>query len=121
MKPLLTVLAICLLGYVIDHWRELAIRYHAFVPAAAVSAAQPPLVTVYGSKSSSACVQLEHELEKRDISYVHKDLGTESNRTELQDKLFRIGKGSHIAIPVAEIGGVLYENATISEVSKRLH
>jgi hypothetical protein len=121
MKPFLTVLMICALGYVVDHWRELAMRFHAAVPAVVETTTQAPQVTIYGSKSSGACVQLEHELGKRGITYQHKDLGTEAIRTELQDKLFRIGKnGESIAIPVAEIDGVLYEGASIGEITKRL-
>jgi glutaredoxin len=122
MKPLLTVLVICALGYVVDHWRELALRYHGIVPAAVVSSAESPALVIYGSKSCGPCVQLEHELDKRHITYQKKDLGNDAIRTELQDKLLRIGKnGGSIAIPVVEIDGALYEGATIDEVTKRLH
>jgi hypothetical protein len=122
MKPLLTVLVICMLGYMVDHWRDLAARYHGMIPAAAASSVEAHGLIIYGSKSSGACIQLEHELDKRHIAYEKKDLGSESNRTELQDKLLRIGKnGGNIAIPVAEIDGALYESVTIGEITKRVH
>jgi glutaredoxin len=122
MKPFLTVLIICALGYVADHWRELALRYHGIAPASVVASAETPGLVIYGSKSCGACVQLEHELDKRHIAYEKKDLGNDTIRTELQDKLLRIGKnGGTIAIPVVEIDGALYEGATINQVAKRLH
>ena len=122
MKPFLTVFMICALGYVVDHWRQLSVRYHSIIPAAALSTADAPALTIYGSKSSGACIQLEHELDKRHIAYQKKDLGSDANRTELQDKLLRIGKnGGNIAIPVAEIDGALYEAATINEITRRVH
>jgi hypothetical protein len=122
MKPFLTVLLICALGYMVDHWRDLALRFHGIVPTQVASAAQAPGLIIYGSKSSGACIQLEHELDKRHIAYQKKDLSSETNRTELQDKLLRIGKnGGNISIPVAEIDGAMYEAVTITEITKRVH
>jgi glutaredoxin len=115
MKPLIVILAICSLGYAADHWQELANR-HREMPVT-----DPHGLTIYGTKSCGPCIQLQRELEKRGIPYQKKDLDDQANFHELTDKLVRVGKmGGSIAIPVAEIDGVLYQGATIGQVTKKL-
>jgi len=114
MKSLFVILAICTLGYAVDHWQELSNRHR-------VPVVDPHGLIIYGTKSCGACVQLEHELDKRSIPYQKKDLADEANFHELTEKLVGVGKmGGSIAIPVAEIDGVLYQGTNINEVTKRL-
>jgi hypothetical protein len=116
MKPLIVLLAICSVGYVVDHWQELTNRHQM------MSVAEPRGLIIYGNKSSGACVLLEGELNKRGIAHQRKDLGNEANSHELTEKLARVGKmGGSIAIPVAEIDGVLIEGVSIEQITKRLH
>ncbi len=115
MKSLFVLLAICALGYAIDHWQVLTNRYHG------TSVAEGRGLVIYGTKSCAACVKLEGELKKRGIAYEQKDIGEEANMHELTEKLARVGKmGGSIAIPVAEIDGVLHEGVNINEVTRRL-
>ena len=116
MKSLIVLLAICALGYSIDHWQRLTNRFQS------TAGPETHVVIVYGTKSSAAYVHLEGELEKRGIAYEKRDLTKDENLHELTDKRARLGKmGGNVAIPVAEIDGVLVEGATIEDVSRRLH
>jgi hypothetical protein len=115
MKPLVAIVAICAAGYALDHWQQLSHRNPAPVEI-------PHGLTIYGTKSSEPCVQLQHELDKRGIPYNRKDVADQANFHDLTERFARVGKmGGSFAIPVAEIDGVLYENATIYQVTKKLH
>jgi hypothetical protein len=115
MRNLLGLLAICTAGYAVDHWAELTHQ-----PVAAPAGPAHELI-LYGAKSSGAFVQLDRDLTKRGIVHEEKDLSDEANFRELTEKLARIGKvGGQIAIPVAEVDGVLMEDATLEKVSKKL-
>jgi glutaredoxin len=92
-------------------------RYHG-----TPSGAEPHVLIIYGTKSSAAYVYLEGELDKRGIAYEKRDLTKDENLRELTDKRARVGKiGGNIALPVAEIDGVLVEGATVEDVAHRMH
>jgi len=115
MKPLLVILAICAAGYVTDHWQQLTVPHSS----SATSAAH--VLIIYGSKTCPACVRLEGALHQQGISYQKCDLAEDANFRELIGKLARVGKmGGRIAIPVAEVDGVLVEGASIEQITKRL-
>ena len=116
MKSLIVLLAICTLGYGIDHWQELSTHRRATADSESQG------LIIYGSKFYPACVQLENELNKRGIPYQKRDVSDEASFHELGDKMARVGKmGGRIAIPVAEINGVLFEGATIETISRKIH
>jgi len=115
MKPLIVILAICSLGYVVDHWQDLKERHSL------VATADPHGLILYSSKSIPACIYLEAELKKRGIPFQIRDLSDEANSRKLTEDLARIGKmGGSIPMPVAEIDGALIEGATIKEIERRL-
>ncbi len=116
MKSLIVLLAICCLGYGIDHWQELSTHRRATADSESQG------LIIYGAKSYPACVQLENELNKRGIPYQKRDVSEEAGLHELSDKMARVGKmGGRLAIPVAEIDGILYEGATIETISRKMH
>ncbi len=113
-KPLIVLLSICAVGYAVDHWDELSSRGEPL-------AGNPHGLIVYSKKSSGACVKLENELKNRHIAYERRDLDKEANSQELSEKLARVGKmGGNVAIPVAEVDGVLYQDISIDKLAKKL-
>lgn len=115
MKPLIVILAICTLGYVADHWQQLTGQRTVFATAG------DPRLIIYGSKSCPACVRLEGALTRQGIAFQNRDLGDEANSRELGEKLARLGRpGGQIAIPVAEIDGVLIIGASLDQITKRM-
>ncbi len=116
MKSLIVLLAVCSLGYAVDHWQELTQRYSK------VASAESPELILYSSKAEPACVQLEGALKKQGIRYQRRDMTVEANQQELTDKLVRVGriKGS-IQIPAADIDGSIYEGVTMEEIVHKLH
>ena len=116
MKPLILILGFCAVGYGIDHWQEITHRRQN------ITAEIPHGLTLYSTKSSGPCVQLEQQLNERGIAYERKDLDEEANKTELQEKFERVGKmNCAITPPVAEIDGVLYPAVKVDVISKKLH
>jgi hypothetical protein len=117
MKPLIVLIAICTLGYTVDHWQELTHRFNNGTEATG----NAHELIIYENNSSSACVQLMGQLKKSGIAFEKRDLSKQANSNELTDKLARVGKmkGS-IAIPVAELDGVLIEGATIYDITPRM-
>lgn len=115
MKSLIVLLAVCSLGYVVDHWQELAQKHSL------VASAEAPELIIYSSKADPACVRLEGALKKQGIRYVRRDMTVEANQLELTDKMVRVGKikGS-IQIPAADIDGVMYEGVTIEEIVHKM-
>jgi glutaredoxin len=115
MKPLIVILAVCMLGYVANHWRQIKEQRTLFVTAEA------PRLVIYGSKSYPACVRLESQLAKQGIAFQKRDLDDEATSRELAGKLARLGQpGGHIAMPVAEVDGVLIFGASFEQITKRL-
>jgi len=115
MKPLIVILAICTLGYVVDHWQDLKERHTL------VATADSHGLILYTSKALPACVRLEAELKKRGIAFQIRDVGDEANSRKLTEDLARVGKmGGSIPMPVAEIDGVLIEGATVREIERRM-
>ncbi|MDR3404404.1 MAG: hypothetical protein P4L99_18030 [Chthoniobacter sp.] len=115
MKPLIVILAICSLGYAVDHWQDLKERHSL------AAAPDAPGLILYSSKAIPACVQLEAELKKRGISFQRRDMGDEANSRKLTEDLARVGKmGGSIPMPVAEVDGALIEGATLKEIQHRL-
>ncbi|EDY20477.1 hypothetical protein CfE428DRAFT_1674 [Chthoniobacter flavus Ellin428] len=116
MKSLIVLLAVCSLGYAVDHWQELAEK------RSSVATVDAPELILYSSKAEPACVRLEAELKKQGIRYQRRDLTVNATRHELNDELARVGKRvDSVPMPVAEIGGVLYEGVTFEQIVHRLH
>jgi len=116
MKSLIVLLAVCSLGYAVDHWQELAEKHSS---VATVDARE---LILYSSKAEPSCVRLEAELKKQGIPYQRRDLLANGTRRELNDELARVGKKvDGIPMPVAEIDGVLYEGVTFEQIVHRLH
>lgn len=115
MKSLIVLLAVCSLGYAVDHWQELTQKHSV------VASAEAPELILYSSKAEPACVRLEAELKRQGIPYQRRDMTVQSSQLELTDKLVRVGKikGS-IAMPAADIDGVIYEGVTVEEIVHHL-
>ena len=115
MKPLIVILAICTLGYVVDHWQELKERHGM------VATAENHGLIIYTTKGYPASVILEGQLKKQGFAYEKRDLGKEYVAHELTEKLARVGKMSgSIPMPVVEIDGVLVEGASMKEIVRRM-
>jgi glutaredoxin len=116
MKPLIVLFAICTLGYVVDHWKELTERHSL------VATSDAHGLIIYSSKTCPACIVLEADLKKRGIAYRKCDLADQANVREMTDKLARIGKmGGSIPMPVADIDGIMVEGASIKDIIRRMH
>ena len=102
------------MGYAADHWEELSGHHDA-------DSRSRHEVLIYGSKDSPPYIQLENELKKQNISFQDRDLAQGDNAGELVQKRARIGKTGKYRGPVAEIDGVLVENAKIQDITRRLH
>jgi len=115
MKSLIVLLAICAMGYGVDHWQELT-NLHP------TTGGDTHALVIYGTKSCEAYVRLEGQLAKRGIPYTKCDLSKDENYRALMDARARVGKvGGKISIPVADVDGVVLEGATFEQIAKLLH
>jgi len=114
MKFWTTLLCISAAGYAVDHWDELSGHHEA-------GTTFKHEVLVYGSKDKPPYVQLENELKKQNIPFQDRDTSQSDNATELVEKRARLGRTGVFRWPVAEVDGVLVENAKIQDVTRRLH
>ena len=116
MKFAFVLLAIAALGYALNHRQELGFSQDVS-PMTGASR-----LIVYGKKSSPASLQLEAGLDRALIPYEKRDMDDPASASELTEKRVRLGKvGGQPVLPVADVDGVLIENASLPVILRRRH